>query len=92
MLAVGWESGWESPSLSTQTCIELSCFGQRDLKTDNVLITIFSVAKVADFGESRQIKLDEHMTVVGTSDFIAPEITRGEKYDEKVDVYSFSIM
>ena len=33
-----------------------------------------------------------NLTVVGTADFIAPEIVAGEKYDEKVDVYSFGIV
>ena len=47
--------------------------------------------KICDFGESRRLS-NEDMTTVGTADFAAPEMTRGDKYDEKVDVYSFGIM
>jgi serine/threonine protein kinase len=32
------------------------------------------------------------MTAVGTPLFAAPEIARGESYDESVDVYSFGLM
>ena len=65
----------------------------RDLKPDNVLVTKFLRAKIADFGSSRA--MTEHKatsTVVGTPLFAAPEVMRGESYDEKVDVYSFSMM
>ena len=45
-----------------------------------------------DFGESRRREFDGDMTTVGTADFCAPEMVSGEKYDEKVDVYSFGII
>lgn len=64
----------------------------RDVKTENVLVTELFTAKLADFGESRQIVGDEDMTVVGTNDFCAPEMLRGERYDKKVDVYSFGVV
>ena len=32
------------------------------------------------------------MTICGTPSWVAPEIFRGEKYDETVDVYSFGIV
>ena len=32
------------------------------------------------------------MTAVGTPLFAAPELFRGEHYDEKVDVYSFGML
>ena len=64
----------------------------RDLKPDNILISAMFTAKIADFGESRQLEENADLTVVGTADFTAPEVITGEKYDKKVDVYSFGIM
>ncbi len=32
------------------------------------------------------------MTVVGTPYWMAPEMLRGESYDEKVDVFSYGIV
>lgn len=35
---------------------------------------------------------DLRMTVVGTPYWMAPEMLRGESYDEKVDVFSYGIV
>jgi len=72
--------------------VKNQCIIHRDLKPDNVLITEFSAAKVTDFGTSRAKSIDDvKMTAVGTPLFCAPEIARGEAYDESVDVYSFGL-
>ena len=71
-----------------------------DLKPDNVLCTEFMTCKLSDFGTSRfwseegsgNGNFDATMTAVGTPMFCAPEISRGEPYDEKVDVYSFGVL
>lgn len=66
----------------------------RDLKPENILITTFVAAKVSDFGTSRvkETAADVAMTSVGTPLYCAPEISRGELYDERVDVYSFGLV
>ena len=50
--------------------------------------------QVSDFGASRaKAKSDDvTMTAVGTPLFAAPEVMRGEVYDEKADVYSFGML
>ena len=68
-----------------------TCVVHRDLKSDNVLITDHTSAKIADFGASRAkgAASDILTTVAGTPVFAAPECMRGDAYDESVDVYSF---
>jgi serine/threonine protein kinase len=63
----------------------------RDVKPQNVLLNEDGQAKVTDFGIARS--LDVHGvtqtgTVLGTSDYIAPEQARGQKVDPKTDIYS----
>ena len=72
------------------------CVMHRDLKPDNVLITEFSSAKLADFGVSRTKaqpgEVDAQMTLVGTPLYAAPELMNGSPYDESADVYSFGML
>jgi serine/threonine protein kinase len=71
---------------------KVKCILHRDLKPDNALVSEFIAAKLADFGTSRaKGEEDVTMTAVGTPLYVAPEIVRGEHYDEKVDVYSFGL-
>ena len=48
--------------------------------------------KVADFGFARIKEENATMTRCGTPCWTAPEIIRGEKYDERADVFSFGII
>ena len=47
--------------------------------------------QVADFGESKAKDMGRTMTSTGTVCWMAPEILQGNKYDEKIDRYSFGI-
>jgi len=68
------------------------CILHRDLKPENILVSEFIAGKISDFGTSRAKGVEDvTMTGVGTPLFIAPELMRGELYDEKADVYSFGI-
>uniref|UniRef100_A0AAV1USM7 Protein kinase domain-containing protein n=1 Tax=Peronospora matthiolae TaxID=2874970 RepID=A0AAV1USM7_9STRA len=64
----------------------------RDLKSKNILLDEAMDAKVTDFGISRE-RIDATMTGgVGTSFWMAPEVMMGERYDDKVDMFSFGVV
>ncbi|GMH80785.1 hypothetical protein TL16_g08693 [Triparma laevis f. inornata] len=67
------------------------CIVHRDLKPENMLLTRNFSLRLADFGESRAADERATMSVVGTPLFIAPEIQRNDRYDSKVDTYSFAM-
>jgi serine/threonine protein kinase len=48
--------------------------------------------KVADFGFARIKEENATMTRCGTPCWTAPEILRGEKYDERADMFSFGVV
>jgi len=65
----------------------------RDLKSENLLLTSRFRCKLTDFGLSRVYEGRRRtMTVCGTPCWVAPEIFRGEAYNEKIDVYSFGVV
>lgn len=50
-------------------------------------------AKICDFGLARQIDHATHMTgTPGTPAWMAPEVIRGERCNEKCDVFSYSVV
>src|SRR3954469_22336552 len=64
----------------------------RDVKPQNVLLNGDGQAKVTDFGIARSLDvkggLTQTGTVMGTSDYIAPEQARGSRVDAQSDIYS----
>nr|CCA16248.1 protein kinase putative [Albugo laibachii Nc14] len=65
----------------------------RDIKSSNLLCSTTYTCKISDFDESKRQNLGELLsTVVGTAYWLAPEVLREEKYDAKVDCYSFGIV
>ncbi|KAL3669708.1 hypothetical protein V7S43_005089 [Phytophthora oleae] len=64
----------------------------RDLKSRNILLNKAMVAKLTDFGISRE-HLDQTMTANrGTCLWMAPEVMLGERYDVKADLFSFGVV
>jgi eukaryotic-like serine/threonine-protein kinase len=68
----------------------------RDVKPQNVLLNGDGEAKVTDFGIARSLDVQHGVTqtgtVLGTSDYIAPEQAQGQQVDEHTDVYSLGIV
>jgi eukaryotic-like serine/threonine-protein kinase len=68
----------------------------RDVKPQNVLMNGDGRAKVTDFGIARSLDVDHGMTqtgtVLGTSNYIAPEQASGEPIDACTDVYSLGVV
>jgi eukaryotic-like serine/threonine-protein kinase len=68
----------------------------RDVKPQNVLLNGDGQAKVTDFGIARSLDMARGMTqtgtVLGTSDYIAPEQAQGQRVDEQSDIYSLGVV
>src|SRR5438034_592867 len=68
----------------------------RDVKPQNVLLNGDGQAKVTDFGIARSLDVKKGMTttgtVLGTSEYIAPEQAQGQHVSEQTDVYSLGVV
>ncbi len=65
----------------------------RDIKPANVMLTPEGAVKVMDFGIARAIAdtsatMTQTAAVIGTAQYLSPEQARGEKVDQRSDLYS----
>ena len=67
----------------------------RDVKPQNIMVLPDGTIKVADFGIARFARSDQRTITdkaIGSVHYISPEQARGEKTDEKSDIYSVGVM
>ena len=64
----------------------------RDIKMDNIFMSEHGLYKIGDFGVSRFMGTGGASTVVGTYDYMAPEVMREGRYDGRVDIYSLGLV
>lgn len=62
----------------------------RDIKPENIVFCEGKL-KLVDFGWSN-IRAEGRATFCGTRDYMAPEMVKGKKHDEKLDVWTLGVL
>jgi WNK lysine deficient protein kinase len=63
----------------------------RDIKCDNIFINgAHGEVKIGDMGTA-EMKMGKKYTIIGTPEFMAPEMYEEQGYNEKVDIYAFGM-
>ncbi len=65
----------------------------RDIKPANMFISESGDFKLGDFGIARELeRTSAGLTKVGTENYMAPEVFKGQEYNATVDIYSLGIV
>jgi serine/threonine-protein kinase len=92
----------QAVGIATQVCDALTAAHQagvvhRDIKPDNILLTRTGTVKLCDFGIARlqqatRVRVTDHATAVGTSEYMAPEQAAGGPVDARTDLYALGCL
>ena len=84
---------------AAEVCLALKYFHEngvvyRDLKLDNILLTLDGHIKIADYGLCKKDMYygSNTSTFCGTPEFMAPEILLDKKYGRAVDWWAFGVL
>jgi len=69
----------------------------RDLKPENIMVDGEDGIKLIDFGiamkeDARRITFVDMSATLGTPDYISPELVKGQRGDQRSDIYSLGVM
>lgn len=62
----------------------------RDLKLENIFVWSDDICKIGDFGLS--IESDDSQEIVGTIEYMSPEMIVGDRYDHRTDIWSLGVL
>ncbi|KAL9061324.1 MAG: hypothetical protein Q9162_000198 [Coniocarpon cinnabarinum] len=95
----GQFGGKRAQFYAAEVCLALKYFHEngvvyRDLKLDNILLTLDGHIKVADYGLCKKDMYhgSTTSTFCGTPEFMAPEILLDKKYGRAVDWWAFGVL
>ena len=62
----------------------------RDIKPENIMVLTNGYIKLIDFGTAKEIK-DKTNSIIGTPQYMAPEVIMGDYYSFEIDFWSIGI-
>lgn len=64
----------------------------RDIKPENILIDIEDNVKLVDFGYAVEMKHEHNTDIVGTIDYLPPEMVKGHAHSLSADIWSIGVL